>query len=215
MELDRYLWADKDHVSFAQLSEWFTRYLYLPRVRNRDTLARAVQDGATRMYVDDTFVVASGWDEEKKRYRGLKLGGGGAAPLVEKGTLLVKPAVARQQQAAERPGIAPPAMGVPPTGQPTPALGLPAMAPGSVPPPKPLPNLFVGSVRLDSARVGRDAGRVAEEVIQHLSTLPSAEAEVTLEIRVRVPGGVKDDVVRTVQENARTLKFGSHGFERE
>jgi hypothetical protein len=30
---------------------------------------------------------------------------------------------------------------------------------------------------------------------------------------VKVPGGVKEDVIRTVQENARTLKFGSHGFE--
>lgn len=70
-------------------------------------------------------------------------------------------------------------------------------------------------MRLNSARIGRDAGRVAEEIIQHLSTLPGAEAEVTLKIRVRVPGGVKDDVVRTVQENARTLKVGSHAFELE
>jgi hypothetical protein len=217
MELDRYLWTDKDHVSFGQLTEWFTRYLYLPRIKTRDTLVRAVQDGATQMYVGDTFVVASGWDEEKKRYRGLKVGGGGTAPVVEKGTLLVKPAVARQQQAAECPeAVQPTSSGMPTTGRrPTPAHGVPAVAPGSVPVPRSPPNLFVGSVRLDSARIGRDAGRVAEEVIQHLSTLPGAEAEVTLEIRVRVPGGVKEDVIRTVQENARTLKFGSHGFERE
>jgi hypothetical protein len=28
-----------------------------------------------------------------------------------------------------------------------------------------------------------------------------------------VPNGVPDDVVRTVSENARTLKFTDHGFE--
>ena len=37
--------------------------------------------------------------------------------------------------------------------------------------------------------------------------------EVVLEIQVRVPGGVKDDVVRTVTENSNTLKFKTHGFE--
>jgi hypothetical protein len=28
-----------------------------------------------------------------------------------------------------------------------------------------------------------------------------------------VPSGVPDDVVRTITENARTLKFEQHGFE--
>ena len=77
------------------------------------------------------------------------------------------------------------------------------------------PNLFVGSVKLDGARLGRDAGRVAEEIIQHLSTQPGARVEVRLEMQVRVPNGVPDDVVRTVSENARTLKFDSAVFEKE
>lgn len=77
------------------------------------------------------------------------------------------------------------------------------------------PNLFNSSVRFDGMRIGRDAGRVAKEVIQHLSTFPGAAVEVTLEIRIRVPDGVKDDVARTVTENANTLKFASKGFERE
>jgi hypothetical protein len=48
-----------------------------------------------------------------------------------------------------------------------------------------------------------------------MSTLPGAEAEVTLEIRVRVPAGIKEQVVRTVDENARTLKFATRVFEPE
>jgi hypothetical protein len=39
--------------------------------------------------------------------------------------------------------------------------------------------------------------------------------EVTLEIRAEVAEGVPDDVVRTVTENAATLKFSSQGFEEE
>jgi hypothetical protein len=43
----------------------------------------------------------------------------------------------------------------------------------------------------------RDASRTADEVVFHL------------------PAGVPDHVVRTVMENARTLKFKSQGFETE
>jgi len=57
--------------------------------------------------------------------------------------------------------------------------------------------------------------RINDEVIQHLSTLPGAEVDIRLEVQIRVRNGVPDDVVRTVSENARTLKFDSSGFERE
>lgn len=38
---------------------------------------------------------------------------------------------------------------------------------------------------------------------------------LTIEIEAEVPDGVPDNVVRTVTENSRTLKFTSHGFEKE
>ena len=68
---------------------------------------------------------------------------------------------------------------------------------------------------MDTARVGRDASQVAEEVISHLSGLVGAEVKVTLEIEANVPSGAPDSVVRTVTENSETLKFRSHGFEKE
>jgi hypothetical protein len=57
--------------------------------------------------------------------------------------------------------------------------------------------------------------RVADEVITHLAGLVSARVKVTLEIEAEVPAGVPENVVRTVTENSRTLKFDDHGFERE
>jgi adenylosuccinate lyase len=60
-----------------------------------------------------------------------------------------------------------------------------------------------------------DAGKIADEVIQHLTSLLGAEVEVTLEIQANVPDGVPDNVVRIVTENANTLKFTSQGFEEE
>jgi hypothetical protein len=42
-----------------------------------------------------------------------------------------------------------------------------------------------------------------------------AEVTVTIEIDAHLPNGATDQLVRTVTENSRTLKFDSHGFETE
>ena len=74
---------------------------------------------------------------------------------------------------------------------------------------------LAGTVTLDPNRVGRDASRIADEVIAHLAGLIGAKVTVTLEIQAEVPLGAPDHVVRTVTENSRTLKFTSQGFEKE
>jgi hypothetical protein len=75
------------------------------------------------------------------------------------------------------------------------------------------PRRFHGSVTLNPIRLSRDAGVIADEVVQHLAKLTSANVEVTLEIDADIPDGVPDSVVRTVTENCRTLRFRIHGFE--
>jgi hypothetical protein len=45
--------------------------------------------------------------------------------------------------------------------------------------------------------------------------LVGAEVKVTIEIEASIPDGASDNVVRTVTENSRTLKFTSQGFENE
>ena len=77
----------------------------------------------------------------------------------------------------------------------------------------PKPRRFHGSVRLDSVRLGRDAAKVAEEVVRHLSGIVGANVEVTLEIRAEIPDGASEKVVRDVTENCRTLRFETYGFE--
>ena len=77
------------------------------------------------------------------------------------------------------------------------------------------PKRFHGSVTLDPTRVGRDASRIADEVIAHLSALLGAKVKVTLEVEAELPSGAPDHVVRTVTENSRTLRFTSQGFEAE
>jgi len=128
----------------------------------------------------------------------------------------VKPKAARRQLEAERQaagtttpwgGVSEPlAPGEVAEGE----TGAGVMSPASVP-----HRRFHGSVNLDPVRVGAAAGRIAQEVIAHLAALPGAQVRVTLEIEATVPNGIPDRVVCTVTENCRTLRFTSHGFERE
>ena len=75
MALDRFLWSERDHVTVGELTEWFPRYLYLPRLKDRETILEAVRDGASVLLIEDTFATAEDYDEAAGRYLGLRVGG--------------------------------------------------------------------------------------------------------------------------------------------
>lgn len=217
LELDQVpLWRD-DYVSIQQLTEDFARYLYLPRLRDTGVLVEAVRGGLGLLtWSQDSFAYAESFDGTAGRYRGLQAGRqlwiDGDNPI----GLLVKPEPAQRQLAAEAP---PPGGGtILPTGGPgggtTPTTGT---AGGDTQPlaASSAPTRFHGAATLDSKRVGRDAGRIADEVVAHLAGIVGANVKVTLEIEADIPSGAPDHVVRTVTENCRTLKFDSQGFEQE
>ena len=121
--------------------------------------------------------------------------------------VLVKPEVARRQLDAEQPDVGPG-----PSPEPGPELE-PKPGHESDPAPAAQPTRFHGTVQLNTMRAGRNASQIADEVVAHLSSLPRAKVTVTLEIEAEIPEGAPENVVRTVTENSRTLKFASHGFE--
>ena len=215
MELDRVpLWRG-DHVSIAQLVEDYARYPYLPRLRDPQVLLGSIRDGMNLItWAQDTFAYAESFDEEGRRYRGLRAGEGIELRDPSAPGVLVKPAVARKQLDDEVPK---------PNGDDTPIPdpdGTGGGEPGPGPqPPDPTPPLrpkrFHGAVTLDAGRVGLDASQIANEVISHMDALVGAKVTVTLEIEAELPDGFPDNVVRTVNENSSTLKFTDHGFEHE
>jgi hypothetical protein len=73
--------------------------------------------------------------------------------------------------------------------------------------------LSPGSVTLDARRLGRDASRITEEVVRHLSSIVGADVQITLDIQAELPENASDKLVRDVTENCRTLKFDEFGFE--
>jgi hypothetical protein len=208
------LWRGS-HVQIRQLVEDFGRYLYLPRLQTPAVLLNAIRSGlALLTWEQDAFAFAESHDESAKRYRGLRPGAQIAVAEGDVG-LLVQPAVARQQIDAETapPSPDPAGSGFPPSPGPGPQQAAPQPS-GPTAPPK--PRRYHGTVILDPARVGRDAGRIADEVVTHLVGLVGSKVSVTLEIQAEIPAGAPDNVVRTVTENSRTLKFGGNsGFETE
>ena len=158
----------------------------------------------------DSFAYADSYDEKTCRYRGLMSGRSRRlADANAPGVLVKAEAALRQIEADKTP--APVLVGVPGSGD----RDRRADPRRSSPPPPTKPKRFHGSVALDVARVSRDAGTIAENIISHLSGLVGANVKVTLDIEAEVPSGVPDNVVRIVTENGRTLKFTTHGFEDE
>jgi predicted AAA+ superfamily ATPase len=215
MELDKILWRG-DAVPIKQLAEDFARYLYLPRLADSAVLVQAIRDGVGLLtWPHDSFAYAESYDEAAGRYRGL-CGGRNLHIADHTAGLLVKPEIALKQLDAETTAAG---------GNGTKVEAGDAKGgdgetgeedrTGRAPPAATRPKRFHGTVTLDPTRVGRDAGRIADEVIVHLAGLVGATVSVTLEIEADIPAGVPDQVIRVVTENGRTLKFVNQGFELE
>ncbi len=218
MDMDNYnLWGGRDHVPFKQLWEYYARYLYLPRLRDKNALLAAVQEGFSQLTWSDFFAYAERWDEERGRYIGLKAGQSGSIHF-DAYAVLVRPEAARRQldanAAQTRSSTIQTAS---PSGQSTPDPD--STVPGSTsdePTPRPkIYRRFYGTVELDPLKAPLQVKTIADEIVQHLQALVGSRVTLSLEIEAHLPDGAPENVIRTVTENAHTLKFESFGFEEE
>jgi hypothetical protein len=219
------LWRG-DHVTVKQLSEDYAKYLYLQRLRDTSVLLHSIKDGLLNTAWEiETFAYADGFDESTGRYLGLR-SFDNVEPALNGNAVLVKSSVARKQIDADRAKeqesklVAVEAAALSPSktsseqrvqpGSKTiiPSTGATASA---MTPPK----RFYGNVTIDATRLSRELGKISDEVISHLSGLVGAKVEITIEVNAIIPNGVPENVVRTVVENAKTLRFTSHDFESE
>jgi predicted AAA+ superfamily ATPase len=218
LELDRVpLWRGP-HVAVKQLAEDFARYLYLPRLRDSNVLAEAISEGLGLIsWTQDSFAYADGWDQEKQRYRGLQVGRQTKVNIEGDGLLVTPDAAApqlaeEQKRREEEKGIKTDSNDGEKSGEKKESGTSETRSEDPEPPPA---RRYHGAVSLDPLRLGRDVAAVVDEVVQHLTRQPGAKVEVTLEIQAQIPNGAPDDLVRTVSENCRTLKFTSFDFEPE
>jgi hypothetical protein len=212
IDLDRVpLWRG-NHVSLRELWNDYTQYLYLPRLRDSQVFLEAVRQGVALLtWNPETFAYASAYDEDSERYSGL-VGGELAAVVLDSESLLVKPERAAPQldEASAQPA------GESAGGQDSLASGTDSetgdIEGHPVPPSSRLPGRFYGRVTLDPVRMLRDIGDIADSIVAQLGRADASVA-VTVEIEAVTDKGFTDEVRRTINENAQTLKFQSHEFE--
>jgi hypothetical protein len=215
------LWRG-NHVGVKQLVDDFAKYLYLPRVKNAQVILNAIEDGASLItWEQDAFAYADYYDPAGDRYRGINPG---RRPTVQLSatSLVVKPNIAAEQ--IKKDSAPPPtttvgdstATGTDSAGSgsaaPSTSGGTP-IAPQAGPKKAPVLRRFHGSAIIDATRLSRDVDVIASSVVQHLAGLLDAKVKITIEIEAEIPSGAPDNVVRTVTENCRTLKFENQGFE--
>jgi hypothetical protein len=209
MELDRLLWKDQPHIIIRKLWEYLCTYLYLPRLANEDVLLNAIVAGSHSM---DYFGYADMVDDNG-RYRGLVFGTGRSSVNNDGKSVLVKPEVAKKQfddERAEKEKNQQVVNSDIDTG-----IGGRSDLEKSIPPTPKKMRRFHGSISLDPNRAGRDAGNIAESIIQYLNSEKDAQVEIVIEIKAHIPDGAQDNTMRTVSENCKVLKFKSFGFEEE
>ena len=205
-ELQKYIWNGKQHLHLKDIWEYLNRYTYLPRVKNRSVLSKAVHAAVSAMS-PGPFAYAERWDEAKDIYVGMAISGASTAQVMIDGeSVIIRPEVADQhrlKQTAAVPGEGQASTeenGEKTTTQPAP--GTPVTSPAER-----NPTRFYGTAMISPERPARDIHQIVEAIIEQLTTLPDADVSIKLEIDAEVSSGLDRAKVRTLVENATTLGF--------
>jgi predicted AAA+ superfamily ATPase len=229
IDLDQHLASvwDRGDIRVGDLWDYYCKYVYLPRLRDRSVLDQGILDVFSVLtWESEGFAVAAGYDEAAGRYEGLAIPHQDNPPQITNSTLLVSPELAMVQrdrelaeQAAARAtagGEAGVTGGIAGTGTVTAGPGTTetgAPGTGESEPSGPRNTRFFGVANISSVLYMKDLTKISQEVIRHLAESDDVDLEIRLEISASSKDGYPDDKVRIITENARTLKFDSYGFE--
>jgi uncharacterized protein len=189
------------------------RYLYLPRLKNRDVLAQAIRTGAA---AQEFFGTAYGQQDGK--FEGFHLGDGNIQ--FDDTLLLIEPETARQYaESQSKPasgfsegGSKPSSPSESPSAEGGAGSGASVKPAGGAAAPS-RPHSFHGTVEVSAATAKMRLVQVADEIISVLVSDPNATVKVVVEISADFPDGAKDGVKRAVSENARSLGLKSADWE--
>jgi hypothetical protein len=202
--------ADRPAVGALAFWEDTQKYLYLPRLRDRDVLAAAIRSGAASR---DFFGTAYGQDGGK--YDGFEFGTGNVS--INDTLLLIEPDAAKEYAVALKKLI----VADPPEGKSgggsvsgTPATegdkpgktGVTTVTPAKA-------KSFHGSVDVPAATAKMKLVQIAEEIVKVLTQDPTTAVRVTVEITADFPAGAGDATKRAVSENATSLGFKAKEWE--
>jgi predicted AAA+ superfamily ATPase len=201
---DQELWQGNNHISVRELWSYYTQYVYLHRLKNRDVLEKALEAGIRS---GEYFAYAQGQTELDK-YEGLFSSSDGFLQITLDG-LIVKSDIARiqigddEKKAGEYKPESEEAQDNTTACEHSeePAVEF-----------APKATHFYGSIKLEPTKLGTTAGIINTEILQHFKQLPGISIEVSLDIHVDIPNGIPDDIARIINENCSALKFDNNEF---
>jgi predicted AAA+ superfamily ATPase len=207
------LYWKHEKVAVGAMAFWedMQRYLYLPRLKNRDVFAQAILKGAA---TNDFFGTA--YAQTGDTFEGFKLGD--ANVQFDDTLLLIEPEAATAYEAKIAAKAAPPVQvhGAAGTtsllpGTSTPTTTQTKEAPKAGGPTK--ARAFFGSADVNASTAKMRMVQLAEEVVSVLASDPQATVKITVEIQAEFPNGASDQVKRAVSENATNLGFKVKNWE--
>lgn len=203
------------HIAVGDLWSLYAQYPYMPRLRSREVLIDAI-DNQPLLWQSESFGLADGYDEATGRYSGLWLPGNpGRAPITDH-TLVVKPEPAEAQRASDVAATLTDAVPLSETDDPenTTATPVDREDGAQIREKKPAATRYIGSAPISVERYSADFAKIATEVLANL-VASGAHVTISLSIDAVHPDGFSEQQLRTVRENARTLKFTTNEFEAE
>ncbi|MGW7293155.1 DUF499 domain-containing protein [Streptomyces xiamenensis] len=213
------IWERDGHISAGRLWELHTTYPYMNRLVNRAVLNQGIESALSMFdWEEEGFALATGYDEAAERYQGLVLPGGDATfGQITDTTLLVRPDRALGQRRADKEAAAlrreaasvaashstsPPGVNASITAD---TGSAPAAGPEQPRLPR-VPTRFYANAQMTPEQYSKNATKYVFDILQHLDGI-GAEAEITFEIQAKRPEGFPEDTLRTLTENANTLRL--------
>lgn len=207
-KLKELYWKGGDNSANAeQFFEDTLRYLYMPRLRNRDVLAQAIRTGAASR---DFFGIAYG--KSNGKFEGFSFGDGNV--VFDDTLLLIEPEAAKAYEEdnprdtetgkTKETEVAGKRDDIEEKGKKEP----PSAAPGTL-----KPHTFFGSADVPAATAKMHLVQLADEIVSVLVSDPNATVRLVVEISAEFPEGASDNVKRAVSENARVVGLKSADWE--
>lgn len=202
--------ADRPNLSISEVAEWFSSYVYLPKLRDAVVLQAAIREAVGKL--DPSIGYADSFDEATGQYENL-IWAKNPPEIIPPGALMVRAAEALAQI---KKGEASPTSPKETTESASPTDRRQPLAPtGPEPTNTRSPRRFFGSVEIDMVRPVKSFDAILNAVVMELQRTQGAKVKLTLEIEAEAPNGFPDSEVSVVRDNAKQLKFKpeSTGFE--
>ena len=194
-DLIKYIWNDNCHLHLNDIQEYHDRYLYLPRLKDSNVLARTVK-AAIEGLIPGPFAYAESYEEETNTYIGLTISQSNVEVAVNRSSVIVEASVAKEH------------LELHPTEKDD-ENDEEGEDEGDKEKEPIKPTKFSGTVEISSQRPVPEIAEIMEGIVQPLTGLPNHKVTLRLEVNAEIPDGMDEKLVRIIRENANTLEFKS------